>query len=197
MRKRVTPRLTAQAAAPGSYWTGGHTRHRLRLHLVWIPKYRRRVLEEPLATRLTQLLRQACEVKAWGLIEINVQPDLEINVQPDPVHLLVQVSPSEAIADVVNLLKGGTARRLRVEFPELEEFLYAPEGITSYAGDSFWSDGYFHAWLLPRRSGRPRKQSCATTSVCRGSRARFGKSTNVCPDGRRTKPRINIGTFRV
>ena len=126
MRKRVTPRLTAQAAAPGSYWTGGHTRHRLRFHLVWIPKYRRRVLEEPLATRLTQLLHQACEVKAWGLIELNVQPD--------HVHLLVQVSPSEAVADVVNLLKGGTARRLRVEFPELEEFLW---------GDSFWSDGYF------------------------------------------------------
>jgi putative transposase len=97
------------------------------------------VLEGPVAARLTELLGQACEVKEWGLHELSVQPD--------QVHLLVQISPSDSVMNVMQILmqvlKGGTSRLLRQEFPELEEFLYAPEGITSYAGDSFWGDGYF------------------------------------------------------
>ena len=129
MRKRSAPRPAGHApdTSPGSgYWTGAHTTHRLRFHLVWVPKYRRRVLDAPVAARLTGLLRQACEVKAWGLVELNVQPD--------HVHLLLQVTPCDCIADVMQSLKGGTSRVLRVEFPHLEEFLW---------GESFWADGYF------------------------------------------------------
>ena len=59
---------------------------------------------------------------------------VELNVQPDHVHLLLQVTPCDCIADVTHSLKGGTARVLRKEFPELDEFLW---------GESFWSDGYF------------------------------------------------------
>lgn len=121
---------TRKQAAPTSdtsgYWTGAHTLHRLRFHLVWTPKYRRRVLGETVATRLTELLHQACEVKEWQLHELSVQPD--------HVHLLVQVSPTDSISSVMQSLKGGTARALRLEFPELEEFLW---------GESFWGDGYF------------------------------------------------------
>jgi putative transposase len=46
----------------------------------------------------------------------------------------LQIRPPESISSVVNLLKGGTSRVLRAEFPELEEFLW---------GESFWADGYF------------------------------------------------------
>lgn len=55
-------------------------------------------------------------------------------MQPDHVHLLLQVSPTDSVMSVMQSLKGGTARVLRAEFPELEEFLW---------GESFWSDGYF------------------------------------------------------
>lgn len=65
--------------------------------------------------RLEALLRQACEVNAWGLHEISIQPD--------HLHLLLQVPPTECLSDAVQSLKGGTARVLRVEFPQLEEFL--------------------------------------------------------------------------
>jgi len=50
------------------------------------------------------------------------------------VHILIQIKPSEAVAEVVQILKDGTSRVIRKEFPELEEFLW---------GDSFWADGYF------------------------------------------------------
>jgi putative transposase len=48
--------------------------------------------------------------------------------------VIIQIKPSDSIAGVVQLLKGGTSRVIRKEFPELEEFLW---------GDSFWADGYF------------------------------------------------------
>jgi len=104
----------------------------------------RRVLEEAVAMRLAELLRQACEVKAWGLVEMNVQPD--------HVHLLLQVTPCDCIADVVQLLKGGTARILRLEFPQLEEFL-SEEFLW---GDSFWADGYFAETVDQQEEARVR-----------------------------------------
>lgn len=99
-------------------------------HLVWTPKYRRRVLEGPVAARLGALLRQACEVNRWGLHEINVQPD-HVHLR---VHLRVQLPLTECVSAVLGSLKGGTSRVLRSKFPDLEEYLW---------GESFWGDGYF------------------------------------------------------
>ena len=50
------------------------------------------------------------------------------------MHIVIQTSPSDSLADVVQILKGGTSRVIRKEFPDMEEFLW---------GDSFWADGYF------------------------------------------------------
>ena len=47
---------------------------------------------------------------------------------------MIQIKPSDSVANVVQILKGGTSRAIRKEFPKLEEFLW---------GDSFWADGYF------------------------------------------------------
>jgi putative transposase len=58
----------------------------------------------------------------------------ELSVQKDHVHLLVQLPPKEAVAHAVQLMKGGTSKVIRDEYPELEEFLW---------GDSLWADGYF------------------------------------------------------
>lgn len=125
MRKRLHSHQASVPLATG-YWTGSHTTHRLRFHLVFIPKYRRRVFTEPIAARLTELIKEACEVQRWGMIELNIQPD--------HVHLLLQVSPTNSVAAVMQTLKGGSALILRREFPELAEFLWS---------ESFWADGYF------------------------------------------------------
>jgi putative transposase len=108
------------------YWTGAHTKHRLQVHLVWIPKYRKRVLRGKVAIRLKRLLYEACEVNRWWIGELSIPED--------HVHVMIQVKPSDSIASVVQVLKGGTSRIIRKEFPELEEFLW---------GESFWADGYF------------------------------------------------------
>jgi putative transposase len=116
----------AESGEGSGYWTGAHTTHRLRFHLVFIPKYRKRVLQGAIATQVKELFEQASEVNDWQIHEINVQPD--------HVHLLLQVHPRESVATVVQRLKGGSSRVLRAAHPELEEFLW---------GESFWSEGYF------------------------------------------------------
>lgn len=48
----------------------------------------------------------------------------KLNVQIDHVHILMQIKPNESVAEVVQVLKGGTSRVIRKEFPEREEFLW-------------------------------------------------------------------------
>src|SRR5208283_432019 len=100
----------------GQYWTGSHTTHRLCYHLVWIPKYRKRLLQGKIAAKLRYLLQQACKVNRWGLSELSIQPE--------HVHLVVQIWPSDSISDVVQRLKGGTSKVIKDLFPELDEFLW-------------------------------------------------------------------------
>ena len=96
------------------------------LHLVFLPKYRKRILRGKVATRLKDLFYKACVVNNWWIEEIKILTD--------HVHMLIQIQPSISVSKVVNQLKGGSSRTLRKEFPELEEFLW---------GDSFWATGYF------------------------------------------------------
>ena len=110
----------------GQYWTGAHTRHRLKYHLVWIPKYRKRVLRGKISKRIGALFYECAEVHNWYIEELSVRLD--------HIHMLVQVTPDISVAKIVQYFKGGSSRVIRKEFPELEEFLW---------GDSFWADGYF------------------------------------------------------
>ncbi len=119
-------RQSSMLGGMSKYRVGAHTTHRLKYHLVWIPKYRKRVLRGPLARRLYELLEQCATMNRWQIVEMNVQAD--------HVHLLIQLPPKEAVAHAVQLMKGGTSKVIRSEFPELEEFLW---------GDSLWADGYF------------------------------------------------------
>ena len=108
------------------YKSGAHTRHRLRYHFVFVPKYRKRVLRGKISSRLKQLFYKAEEINDWKIEEIAVSVD--------HLHLLIQLNPADSVSQVVQKLKGGSSYILRKENPELEEFLW---------GDSFWSDGYF------------------------------------------------------
>jgi putative transposase len=108
------------------YLQGAHTTHRLKYHLVWTPEYRKRVLQGKVAARIKGLFYDCAEMNRW-FVE-------ELEVMPDHIHMLIQLPPSIAVAKAVQLLKGGSSKVIRVEFPELDEFLW---------GDSFWTDGYF------------------------------------------------------
>ena len=108
------------------YWSGSQTKHRVKYHIVWTPKYRKRILDGKLAERLKELLEECIEVNRWAMDEISIQKD--------HIHLLIQFVPSISISEMVQILKGGTSRVIREEFPELKEFLW---------GSGLWADGYF------------------------------------------------------
>jgi putative transposase len=98
----------------------------LGLHLVWCPKYRRRVLGGRVADRCAELLNQvACE-RGWEIVASEVMPD--------HVHLFVRVGPTVAPAEVVRAFKGRPDRVLRQEFPYLRRFAKV-----------LWSPSYFAA----------------------------------------------------
>lgn len=109
-----------------TYKSGAHTRHRLKYHIVWIPKYRKRVLEGAVVTELRKLLQECALMNEWEIEEMGIEKD--------HLHMLVQLSPKWSVSDAVHRMKGGTSRKLRQQFPDLEEFLW---------GDSFWADGFF------------------------------------------------------
>ena len=108
------------------YWTGAHTKHKIMYHIVWLPKYRKRVLKGKLAERIESLLRECAEINAWQVVELNIQPD--------HIHMLIQLRPNISVSKAVQLFKGKSSRIIRKEFPGLIEF---------YWGDSFWVDGFF------------------------------------------------------
>jgi len=52
--------------------SGAHTKHRLQLHLVWIPKYRKRVLQGKVAIHLQKLLYDVCRMNKWWICEMDI-----------------------------------------------------------------------------------------------------------------------------
>ena len=94
--------------------------------MVWIPKYRKRVLKGKIAVRLKRLLYEGCKINDWWISELGVQED--------HIHIIIQLNAADSVSGAIQKLKGGTSRVIRKEYPELEEFLW---------GDSFWADGYF------------------------------------------------------
>lgn len=106
--------------------SGRHVVFNLHAHLVFVPKYRRRVITE----RVFVVLREA-----WESVCVDFGGELrETNYEPDHAHLLVTYPPKVSISALVNSLKGVSARRLRAAaLPEVEDKLWGPH---------FWSPSY-------------------------------------------------------
>jgi putative transposase len=101
----------------------------LGLHLVWCPKYRRRVLGGLVARGLDELIAQIADEHGWQIVAHEVMPD--------HVHLFVGVGPTDAAAAVVGAVTGRTAGVLGQEFPHLRNFakvLWSPAYLAASVG---------------------------------------------------------------
>jgi putative transposase len=97
-------------------------------HVVWIPRYRHKVLVTGVAE---YLLIKLDEVRKW-------YPDIEYverNVQPDHIHLVISFPPKYSISKVVQILKSNTSRAMMKKFDFLRNRYYGRPGM--------WSVGYF------------------------------------------------------
>ena len=113
----------------------------LKYHLVWITKYRKKVLYGQVAERLRDLIREISKTK-----------DVEIitgSISKDHVHLFVSVPPHLSISKLMQSLKGKTSYKLLAEYKEIS----ASSGVATYgAGDT----------LRPHRATSPMKSSWNT-----------------------------------
>lgn len=95
-----------------------------KYHIVWCPKYRRKILVGNVEIRLKELILESCA---------NMYVDIiEMEIMPDHVHILIEVDPQFGVHKVVKNIKGKTSRILRDEFPELKTKL-----------PTLWTNSYF------------------------------------------------------
>lgn len=95
-----------------------------KYHVVWCPKYRRKVLVDGVNARLKELIDEICH-------ELHIDV-IEMEIMPDHVHLLMEVDPQFGIHKAVKQIKGRTSRILRQEFSWLQSRL-----------PSLWTNSYF------------------------------------------------------
>jgi len=95
-------------------------------HIVWVPKYRYRVLKDKIGFEVSKTIRVYTERLGCEIVEINVQPD--------HVHLLVKVPPKISISKLLGTVKGKTALQIFKQFSYLKQ--------KPYWGNHFWAKGY-------------------------------------------------------
>lgn len=100
---------------------------RLEYHLVWTPKYRRKVFDEPYRTVLKQLL-----VKAAYDYDMTV---LELEIPPDHVHALLALPPTRSVSDAMRILKSVSAREFFRRYPAIRR--------AYFWGGKLWSPSYY------------------------------------------------------
>ena len=87
----------------------GHGLYRTEYHIVWITKYRRRILNPGITAYLSKLFPKI--LKSMPGCEI-----IEQNIQPEHIHMLMLIPPKYAVSEVVGEMKQHTAARLREKF---------------------------------------------------------------------------------
>ena len=95
-----------------------------KYHVVWCPKYRRKVITGKIEMRLKELIEETASAIGAEIIEMEIMPD--------HVHLLIEVDPQYGINRAVRHIKGVTSHTLRSEFPSLKSRL-----------PSLWTNSYF------------------------------------------------------
>ena len=110
------------------YHHSAHAVWDIKYHLVWITKYRYKMLRGDVAERARELIRQICAAREVQIIRGAVSPD--------HIHILVVAPPQLAPAKLVQFIKGRSSRLLQQEFPALRK---------KYWGQHLWARGYFCA----------------------------------------------------
>jgi putative transposase len=106
------------------YKTNNNIVYSCKYHVVWCPKYRRKVLVDGVDRRLKELIEETADKYRAEVIEMEIIPD--------HVHLLIEVDPQYGIHRLVRQIKGQTSRILRQEFPWLRSRI-----------PTLWTNSYF------------------------------------------------------
>lgn len=103
-----------------------HTTWNCKYHIVFAPKYRRRIFYDEYKREIGKILRELCE---WNGIRI-----VEAEVCPDHVHMLVEIPPKMSVAGLMGFLKGKSSLLIHERHGNLKY---------KYGSRSFWCRGYY------------------------------------------------------
>ena len=103
-----------------------HTTWTCKYHIVFAPKYRRRVIYGEIRVEIGKIIRMLCERKGITIIEAELCPD--------HVHMLVEIPPKYSVADIVGYIKGKSSLMI---FDRHANFKY------KYGNRHFWCRGYY------------------------------------------------------
>jgi putative transposase len=103
-----------------------HAVYDLKYHLVWIPKYRKKILNEEVTEYLNEIFEKIAQ-------EYEFEIDT-IGIMEDHVHVFMGAPPRYSPSDIVQIMKSISAREVFKKFPKLRKQLWAGE---------LWNDGYF------------------------------------------------------
>ena len=112
----------------GEYRHSAHAVYDIKYHVIWITKYRYKILRGRIAERARDLIRQICQAREVVIVRGAVSPD--------HIHMLLSAPPHLSASKLVQYIKGRSSRRLQEEFPELRK---------RYWGQHLWARGYFCA----------------------------------------------------
>jgi putative transposase len=108
------------------YESLSHTKWECKYHVIFIPKYRRRVLYGQLRRHLGEVFRKLAEQK-----ESRIE---EGHLMPDHVHMMIAIPSKYAVSQVVGFIKGKSAIHLARTYGERSR---------NFVGQHFWARGYF------------------------------------------------------
>ena len=103
-----------------------HTKWNCKYHIVFAPKYRRKVFYKDLKLEIGKILRELCN---WKGIKI-----IEAEICPDHVHMLVEIPPKISVSSFVGFLKGKSSLLIHERHGNLKY---------KYGNRSFWCRGYY------------------------------------------------------
>ena len=103
-----------------------HTRWECKYHIVFIPKYRRRVIYGQIRTELGDVFHRLAKQREC-IIE-------EGHLMPDHVHMMISIPPKHAVSQVIGFLKGKSAIHIARTYAGRRR---------NYVGQHFWARGYF------------------------------------------------------
>ena len=109
-----------------NYRLGAHTKTDLKVHIIWVPKYRNEVLTGEVARRTRDILRQVAMEHELTIISGKIAKD--------HVHIFISYRANQQISKIVQYLKGVSSRVLLQEFAHLKR---------KFWGKHLWARGYF------------------------------------------------------
>jgi putative transposase len=135
-----------------------HAVYKTQYHIIWVTRYRRKILVRGIAEYFKQAIREVREFHPDWYIE-------EVGVDEDHVHLHMVIPPKYAVSKVIETLKSVSSGRLKMKFPHFLSKVYWDDG-------GIWARGFFVSRL---ELTRPRSVG---TFAIKESKTRVKRSLN-------------------